>query len=372
MELFDQLLSRLEEDLQPTSVVCTHETRFTDQSGRIVCCDCSELIAEHFLVDGMYNGGLKKRKVHACSIYATIPSFISQDVKELTVQIYKTVCGTGIFRNTLKKSIIFACLYRALILKKYPLYYDNLLEIFELKSHDANIGINYVANNLEKVSEYSIPFCTDEINIASVLSTVDQKDVSDKILRLFDLLKTYSDVLNNSQNKSVVCGCVFFWITYKKKPMDITKFKERVKMSESTILKKFVIVKEILLKTLMKKFLCRLLVNCEVGEGKRKRQMASTSLWSPKHRVFVTDYTSEEKIGAYDSKRKFHFPMDEIVNLDITEWNFFLDNSYVDNRGREYALEILVTKTTRDITFNFSHYKAGFQILNTLLDEFFN
>ena len=161
------------EEFSESESECEHDETI-DENSKVICLNCGQLLGENFLiVDQLSNSavGVKKRKRVECSIYNELPQFISQNIKDMTIDIYKLVTGEEIFRNTFRKSIILACLHRAVIIKEAPIYFDDMLEMFGLTTHEANKGITFVANNIPKDSEYTIPFFNDELSIMSVLAS---------------------------------------------------------------------------------------------------------------------------------------------------------------------------------------------------------
>ena len=131
--------------------ICLHE-EVTIESGNRLCNDCGTILAHHFQFDQHNFVSQMRRKRVLCSIYSEIPAYIDSDVKNLTVELYKLTTDKKIFRNIFRRAIILACLHRASILLDKSIFFDEMLEIFNLKIHEANKGISFVSNNIPKNS----------------------------------------------------------------------------------------------------------------------------------------------------------------------------------------------------------------------------
>lgn len=358
LEIFRQLIVQLkvnEEVVEENDDddECSHEETVTDAC-RIICIDCGVMLSEKYLVDQGSGIGMKKRKRLECPIYGEIPAYVPQHIKDLTIEIYKSVTGKEIFRNTFRKSIILACLHRAAIIKESPICFDEMLEMFGLKTHEANKGVSYVANNVTKDSPYTIPFLNDEISINSNLTTIGLLSASGPITNLFQIVKDNSDILNNSHCKSVVCGCIFFWIKYNDINVTLKQFAAKVCMSEMTIVKKYIIISKVILKRLLKPLFSRLLSGCKISStSKKMRSKEKDALYEHTEQVFIRNHRSPEDISA-DDLAGFQFPLDDVA--DLYEWNMFLNKKYYDQVGGILSLYVTIIETTRDVRLNFDKY----------------
>lgn len=354
----------------PKEVALCKHMETTNDSGRIVCLDCGQMLKENFLVDQICSNiiGMKKRKKNECSIYHEIPMYIPQHIKDITIDIYKIVTGSEIFRNTFRKSLILACLHRASILNQVPLYFDDMLEMFGLNTHEANKGISFVANNISKGSEYSIPFFNDEISIMSVLSNIGMKSILPNVSKIFSIIKKKSEILNNSHCKSVVCGSIYFLIKHRNFSLTLKQFAVKVKMSEMTIIKKYLIISSVMLKYSMKELFSILLTNCK-PKFEHIYSPIQNTLYDPIDKLYIKNYKTQ--ITVVDSTG-FILPLDDVDDLD--EWNMLLNKKYYDDKGNEYSLLIQIFENTRDILLDFKKYDTansqhGQSILTTLLLE---
>lgn len=378
---------------------CEHEQIIIEEN-RHICVDCGQMLIENFISNQRCanNIGMKRRRKSECNIYNDIPSYIQQHVTDKAIEIYQKVTFNKIFRNTFKRSIILACLHRASTLTGKDISYDDLLDIFTLKQHEANKGFSYVANNLPKNSEFSIPFDNEReeiISIISILRNLGMSTLLKPVVVIFKLVKQRSNILNVSLCKSVICGCIYFWIKYKNVRKTLKEFAQDVKMSEMTIINKYLVISDVVMKSIMKELFSVLLKNCAItqseGKGKYKNilKQHKNSLCSPDKKILINNPFSVDNItvtpyGAnrassastkagrvgpdrvYDSPGYEPLPLDEVA--DIKEWNILLDQKYYSHTSNVYTLNVSIFKNTRDLVIDFKKYNEINKIdANTLL-----
>lgn len=355
LEIFRQLMLQINNGIEEESdnEDCAHEDTVVD-SCRVICADCGVMLSEKYLIDQGGGVGMKRRKRLECPIYNEIPAYVPQHIKDLTIEIYKAVTGKEIFRNTFRKSIILACLHRAAIIKESPICFDEMLEMFSLKTHEANKGVGYVANNIPKDSPYTIPFLNDEISIGSNLTIIGLSHALQPVTNLFQFVKAECDILNNSHCKSVVCGCIFFWIKLNNVNISLKQFALKVCMSEMTIVKKYIIISKVVLKSLMKRLFSNLLTGCKItGTSKKIKSREPGALYEHTEQVFIRNHKDPERLTA-DDISGFQFPLDDVE--DVCEWDMFLNKKYYDETGKIMSVYVTIIETTRDIKFNFEKY----------------
>lgn len=351
---------------------CEHEEIIIEDSKHI-CVDCGEMLIENFISNQHCSNiiGMKKRRKSECNIYNDIPLYIPQNVKNKTIEIYQKVTENKIFRNTFKRSIVLACLHRASTLTKSDISYDDLLDIFSLKQYEANKGFSYVANNLPKDSEFSIPFDNEReemISIISILRNLGMSSLLNPVVVIFKLVKKRSNILNVSLCKSVICGCIYFWIKYKSINKTLKEFAQDVKMSEMTIINKYLVISDVVMKSIMKELFCALLKNCEViqfdGKNKYKNILkhCKNSLYNADKKLIVNDPFDVDKITVFPYSATQaragtgyqSLPLDEVD--DIKEWNILLDQKYYSYTSEMYTLDVIISKNTRDLVIDFKRY----------------
>jgi len=348
---------------------CEHE-EISVEDNKHICIDCGQMLVENFVSNQHYSNiiGMKKRRKSECNIYNDIPSYIPKHVKDKTIEIYQKTTANKIFRNTFKRSIILASLHRAATLTGDDISYDDLLDIFSLKQYEANKGFSYVANNLPKNSEFSIPFDNEReemISIISILRNLGMSSLLNSVIVIFKLVKKRSNILNVSLCKSVICGCVYFWIKYKNIHKTLKEFAQDVKMSEMTIINKYLVISDVVMKSIMKELFCTLLKNCATTqiEGKNKYKnifkLKKNLLYNPDKKILITNpFTAHSiTIVPYTHTRSNllyqPLPLDEVD--DIKEWNILLDQKYYD-MTYIYNLNVFISKNTRDLVIDFKKY----------------
>ncbi len=352
---------------------CEHAETFLDAC-RLICAECGMMLSEKVLAERWSAVGMRKRKVTECPIYNEIPAYVPQHIKDLTVEIYKSVTGTDIFRNTLRRAIVLACLHRASILKHQPICFEEMLEMFNLKTHEANKGVSYVAHNISRTSPFTIPFLNDEIDIESNLASLDLMDEIVPVTKLFNLVKKDSDILNNSQCKSVVCGCVFTWLKFKGVQITLKQFSTKIGMSEMTIVKKYILITKVLFSRIMKTLYSKLLMGCKISSHSRKIKCSDPSaLYEHIERLHVFNYTNPDKLSVVDITNGFVFPLDDVD--DVTEWHMLLSKKYYTPSGGIMNLSVGLVETSRELKCVFDKYdklngQNGQEILSSTVSDY--
>jgi transcription initiation factor TFIIIB Brf1 subunit/transcription initiation factor TFIIB len=371
------------------NIFCEHEEIIVEDNKHI-CIDCGQMLVENFVSNQYCSNiiGMKKRRKSECNIYNDIPSYLPQHVKDKTIEIYQKATANKIFRNTFKKSIILASLHRAAMLTNSDISYDDLLDIFSLKQYEANKGFSYVANNLSKDSEFSISFDNEReemISIISILRNLGMLTLLNPVIVIFKLVKKRSNILNVSLCKSVICGCVYFWIKYKNIHKTLKEFAQDVKMSEMTIINKYLVISDVVMKSIMKELFCVLLKNCAVtqidGKNKYKNiiKLNKNSFYGPDKKLLITNpFTTDITVIPYTHSRSNStlyqpLPLDEVDN--IKEWNILLDQKYY-GMSHIYTLNVTISKNTRDLVIDFKKYNEinnvdGNMLLKNILIEKF-
>ena len=350
-------------------VECSHFETIVENGSKI-CIECGLLLEENCLV--VQGNFLKQRKQIECSLYNEIPNFISNKTKEKTVEIYKFVTGNTIYR-TLRKAIILACLHRASIICNEPICFDDLLEITGLKASKASKGINYVSNNIPKNSEYNAPFFNDKMLLNSIMANLKLEEHAPFVENIIVSVKANSNIFNNSHYKSVVCGCIYFWLKINSFNVTVKHFASKVKVSMMTISKKYLMVKEVIYKCVMKKFLSSLLLNCKPRHGTKITSNMVDVLIEPREKYQVFNYDDWQKIVVKDSDN-VELPLDDVS--DIEEWNLLLNVKYYNEEGTEFGLNLFLKKNNRDLSFDFKKYDernetSGANILKNIIIEKF-
>lgn len=368
---------------------CFHENTCYDEGEKKTCLDCGELLQEKCTLTLHYNSGLcmTNRKISDPSIYTGIPDFVDRDLKELTIKIYEVVTDKKHFRNKTKKAILLACLHRASTLKKSPISYYELLEMYKLKQHEANHGFTVLSSNIPKSSEYFIIFDHTKEEIIGINSKLKQLKIEDKdsclfhlVVNTFLLLKKASNAVNTSQYTSVICGCIYFWIVhYLNKNVDIETFTKRANVSKTTLLKNYMTVCDVVFKSILKELFSELLKNCvkiHLEKPHTNKQKVSKKNVDDKE---PTVYKSDEKYTIRNpsdvssitvENNGVFLPLDSVN--DILEWNLLLNRCYFTPTTKIMLYVLLIKSCTKDMYFDFSNFDkynktSGNEILKKLL-----
>ena len=354
-----------EQDIQQDECSCAHDTTIED-NGKTICIDCGTLLSDRYIIKTYSNTTGIRRKKKVDAIYNDLPAYISQTVKELAINIYQSVTCQRVFRASFKRAILAACLHRAALLQNCAISYDDLLEIFSLNQNDANKGFNRVHSYLPKDSEFTVPFnaeTEESLIIGTLIRNAGMLSISNATTSLFQMVKKRSNIINESLCKSVVCGCIYFWVKMKKIPKTLKEMSQIMGMSEMTILNKYVVIYDTVLSAVMKDLFVSLLSKAKPtqNEGRNKyksvfKDVKHGTLYCPESKVLVFDpFTSD--ISVVHASSREALPIDDVD--DVIEWNMLLNQNYFDADGRVYTLNITMSKNTRDYTFDFKKYNCN-------------
>lgn len=349
-----------------TSSLECHHSEVINENNKCICMDCGEMLVEHFISDKSYSSmmNIKKRHKTECSIYNEIPAFFPQSVKNATIDIYKTITQTRIFRNTTKKAIILASLHRASEMAGSHQSFNDLLDIFSLKQHEANRGFTLMYTNLPKDSHVLFFDMMKEVesDIMSKLKHLGMlKDdgqsfdtpLFNMVMNTFRLVKDKAHTVDEFQQTSIICGCIYFWALHLNLFKREDHFAERLKISKMTLLRAYIVVCEVVYKSIMRSFLANLFQSIVPTKDRKYRKTLHNELYNPTHDVLVHEPMSEDKLTITNAARNFTFPLDEVDNL--MEWNVFLKNARYYSSHHMYLIRVfLVKEINNTIRFNFN------------------
>jgi len=398
LALFEKALTLYEEvktkkseiffDSSSDSDECSHfETM--EELCRTICVNCGQIITENFISIPHYTGaGMKKRKKDECSIYNDIPSHIPQHIKDETINIYLRVMKGEKHRSTApKRAIILACLYHAALRAKNDISYDDLLEMFRMPQQIANKGFaTVVSSNIVNIKE-TISDANEEKNIIkTILRNLNILSYTQPVTALYLLVKNKSTLLHTSLVKSVVAGCIYFWIRHKNSAKTLKRLSQDMEMSQHTVLGKYINITEIVMLSVMKELFSGLLHHstpvvlekCKYRQFFKENPESLCVNISEKKAIVVKPFDSTGiKVFKYENelKKENEFPLDDVD--DILEWNIFLNNKYFGSVGSTTTvrtLNITVTKNSKDVVLNFEEYnnmnnKNGNQIYRNIVDK---
>ena len=333
LDLFKQTIKIFEEDISDGSKtntpMCPHTTIETCDSGEKLCSLCGELLHQNNLIVENI-GSMKQRRKRECTLFNDIPHFISEKTRDVAIDIYREVTKNTNTR-TMRKAILIACVHRASTICEESVSFDDLIEISGLKSFKACRGINYVSESLSKNSQYATHFFrSDSMIISSLMKNIGLEDQTPHIANIVKIVTNSSSLFNISHYKSVVCGCIFFWLVINERNISLAKFAQEVNVSHMTIKKKHFEIKVVILRYLLKKIFSNLLKKCIPKYSGRVKSKFPGTLYEPHLKLYVENYKNEDEIAVKNIENKY-LPIDDVT--DIQQWNILLDTKYYDEIG---------------------------------------
>jgi hypothetical protein len=335
--------------------------------------------------------GMKNRKVVDSSIYSEIPHFIDHDIKELAVEIYRTATKNKTFRNTSKKSIVMACVHRAssLLGDSTAISYFDLLQMFNLKQHEANKGFTILSSNIPKESDFFQKFNHEREELIGINSKMKLVEINANpqlfrlVANVFNLLKQKSNIVNSSQYSSVICGCIYFWSIFLEMNKSEDFFATSSKVSKTTLLKIYTSICDVVFNYVLKELFSKLLKNCcrvpiTTGKGaikfpndfkkKYKNVEPEEMIFGLQEKCFVFHPFDHEKIEAVISNNKL--PLENVG--ETLEWNLILSKDYYTTNFKFPLMVTLIKINDKNMFFDFSKYDlfnntSGKKILNDVL-----
>jgi hypothetical protein len=191
------------------------------------------------------------------------------------------------------------------------------------------------------------------------------------VSRTYFLVKERSTLLHTSLVKSVVSGCIYFWIVQKTLNKSLKEFSKDMEMSQHTILGKYIGVTETVMLRVMKELFSKLLANsipirlekCKYRQVFRERpRCLYVQIASDKKAIVENPFNPTEiRVCKYnDHKVENVYPLDEVD--DIMEWNLLLNNKFYSMENGEMQvrnLNIVIVKNSKDVFFNFEEYNKN-------------
>lgn len=367
----EQLISESDSDSNHDFSSCCHPMIETIDSGEKLCSLCGQVLQQtNLVVENI--GSMNQRRKRECTIFNSIPSFIAEKTRDLAIDIYRLVTKNSSNR-TMRKAILLACVHRASIICKESLSFDDLVEMTGIKPYKACRGINYVADSLSKSSEYATSFFQCDVMIVnSLLRSMGLEDQVPYVSVIIGFVNSCSSIFNVSHYKSVVCGCIYFWLSLNERNISLSKFASEVNVSHMTIKKKHFEIKIVLLRLVLQKIFSNLLVRCIPKFNGRFRSESFGTLYEPRSKLIVENFSDPKAIRVRNIDNRY-LPIEDVSN--IAEWNILLDTKYFDDIGNEYVLEVQLLCNSRDVSFNCTKYddrnrENGKNVIaNTIIQE---
>jgi len=348
---------------------CLH-LEFVLENGMEICVDCG-LIGKRFFHCNQVNGTSKfRRKNTVCAIYSEMPVYFSPDVKNLTVEIYKSVTNDKIYRSVFRRAIIAACLHRASIILGKPIFFEDLLVIFKLKTHDANRGICFVASHIPDASFY-IPFVSDDIGTDSLLEALNIHPHHKFNIAQVYLFAKMCGVVAQSHIKSAVCGCIWFYLKLTASKITLKQFVKICGLSPLTVQKKYIDLKRSAVRGVMKRFFSSMLTLAK-RQTKHFQENSTDTLRSMVDKLTIVNYSDANSISVI-ADDGFVYPLNDVD--DVTEWNSLISGkTYTDEHSNKITLKVLLIESRRGIDLDFSQTSEPLRSMgpNLLIKEIYS
>lgn len=316
---------------------CRHEYQEVDR-GCFYCMECSKVLQENFLVV-VHGDNFQKRKtsVKKENIYRFIPLFVSTQTRTLTVELFNFLISLGVVRHSMKKAVTLACLHRASNLAGEPLCFDDILEMMDVDYHEANRGMNLVTMHVTKTSSFCRLFLYDDMSITSTMTRLGLTEGILAVERIYRMVKKHSELLNTSHHRSMVCGCIMFWLKNQRRRGDAVRVRDFIKLmgvSEMTVGKKYVTASRVMYRQTIPTFFSMVM---RLGDEKSSKNSHETEEWQMEGgEVFVHRNPRDPSALRIRVTERGNggrwLPLDQVD--DISEWNVMLDGkTYVEKKS---------------------------------------
>lgn len=249
-EEFDVLFGNKEKEssiAKKQKIKCEHKEKI-EQLGHLICLECGEEV-EQKLISGRECGQEIKSadNISRCSSRRNLDKNLYKDVENkgfsdsivsVANNIFSCCIKNRIRRDKTRESIVLACVFEAYKMEKDPQSFDSLLKHFNISRKKALEGIKFVNINLPKEYKKKTRYITPKDLIKNILENFNiRQDSIDDIHVFCDKVLSKKSSLNDSRPYSIAAGIIYYWIVANNKNITIKEYKEKVKLSESTILK---------------------------------------------------------------------------------------------------------------------------------------
>lgn len=244
----------LEDEKEKSSKSCEHNNCIMEKDIH-VCIDCGEEIVKKTTKDWklLSHNDVKNvsdpnrvnmRKLEEKSIYKDVEGLgFSEKIVEKANKIYTEVTKDHIFRGSMRRSIVFACIYYSYRENSDPQSHDRLISIFGMEKKEGSRGLKYLTIELEKKKTTKTSYISPSNFINEILEKFDtsEKDRED-VNKLYQKIHNKSSKINRSRPQSIAAGIVYYWILKNNRKITLEEFSAEVGLSSLTINK---IIKEI-------------------------------------------------------------------------------------------------------------------------------
>jgi len=332
----------------------------------VICEACNEIISDRSISLSTIN--CKQRTKKEFTFFKNIPN-VSRETWDLAVKIFKEITqGQNL---PYKRNIILGCLHYAAILKKDGVCFADILKHTSYKkSRNLSKGIAFVTSKIPKSSPYFIQNHNDHMILKSILNKLDLLSELCYVERLIRFLETKSSLFNTSHYKTIICGCIYYWISLHTN-MTFIEFGSKVNVSVMTVKKKYLGIKLIVYRYALRFILRSLLKSSrKVICGVRHPEVTDKEncLTNLMYNLTIENFESGE-LNVWNNVDKY-LPLEKVT--DLCDWNYLLDTVYYDKDNHEYRLNVCLKKSTSklpDLTFNFKQYDAHNHVSGTLITK---
>jgi|688.fasta_scaffold58547_2 transcription initiation factor TFIIIB Brf1 subunit/transcription initiation factor TFIIB len=217
------------------------------KNGIQVCQDCGAHVYEEMDQDQEWryygdNDNKNSSDPSRCQYRKIAERGIRKDLEKLNIpteviniadDYYFQVTKGEIKRATLRKGIMFACVFEAYKDLKKPHTPDTLSELFDIDRKTVSKGITYFTLRSPRKEKNYI---TAEHFIPKVINEFDLRNEHlAPIIDLYKKVENKSSVLSRSNPQSVSCGIVFYYFKKINFGISASDFGKKVKLSDITV-----------------------------------------------------------------------------------------------------------------------------------------
>jgi hypothetical protein len=331
----------------------------------VICEACNEILSDKSISLSTIN--CKQRSKKEFTFFKNIPN-VSRETWDLTINIFKEITqGQNL---PYKRNIILGCLHYATILRKDSVCFTDILKHTAYKkSRNLSKGIAFVTSKIPRGSPYFIQNHNDYMIVKSILNKLDLLSELCYVERLIKFLEVRSSLFNTSHYKTIVCGCIYYWISLYNN-MSFVEFASKVNVSVMTVKKKYLGIKLIVYRYALRSIFRSLLkatrkVICGVRcPDVTNKENCLTNLM---YNLTVENFESGD-LKVWNNVNKY-LPLEDVTNL--CDWNYLLDTVYYDKNNYEYRLNVCLRSSFKlsDLTFNFKQYDAYNNVSGALITK---
>ena len=233
-------------------MACAHKNVVTSNQCT-VCTDCSEVlcdISKRRERVGVYTATSRNqsrhhyRRTHEKNIYNDVEGMdIPAPIIFMANEIYQVVTDGKTRRATIRKSIIFDCVFRAYKYSGVPKSVDQLRAVFPLTQKAISSGMKVVGLNIHKYKKIEPMYINARTLIPELMGKFNAKPKHvQNVVKLYSIIENKSAIINRSRPQSVAISLIYYYIKKTNRDISMLDYTKKVNLSEPTISK---LIKEI-------------------------------------------------------------------------------------------------------------------------------